>query len=152
MNDLRTHPLCAARGFVKYIYSVAGPVEWTASASCADAYLIVHSFFFTTAAHSLAHTLGIPDVSVQVFPMFAPTRAFPMIALPNIPPGRLSYFTHWLANRIYWYGMNFGLRNLHDPALSGKPGRKAHWAFDASCPTPHPAALRLQPHGPSQTR
>lgn len=145
MNDLRAHPLGATRSFVKYIYSVAGPVVQAASLACADADLIVHSFFFTTAGHSLAHALGIPDVSVQVIPMFAPTRAFPMIALPNVPPGNLSYFTHWLANRIYWYGMNFGLRNLHNPALPGNLNQKPHWAFDASCPIRTPLLLAFSP-------
>lgn len=145
MNDLHAHPLGATRSFVKYIYSVAGPVVRAASLACDDADLIVHSFFFTTAAHSLAHSLGIPDVSVQVFPMFAPTRAFPMIALPNIPPSNLSYFTHWLANQIYWHGMNFGLRKFHSPALPGNLNLKPHWAFDASCPIRTPLLLAYSP-------
>jgi sterol 3beta-glucosyltransferase len=145
MNDLRAHPFRAARSFVKYIFSIAGPVVRAAFLACADADLIVHSFFFTTAAHSLAHSLGIPDVSVQVFPMFAPTRAFPMIALPNAPPGAVSYFTHWLANQIYWHGMNFGLRKLHDPSLPGDLNLKLHWPFDASCPIRTPLLLAYSP-------
>jgi sterol 3beta-glucosyltransferase len=145
MNDLHTHPLGAVRSFVKYIYTVAGPVVMAASQACEDADLIVHSFFFTTAAHTLAHSLGIPDVSIQVFPMFAPTRAFPMIALPNIPPGKFSYFTHWLANKIYWHGMNFGLRKFQSPALLGNLNLKPHWAFDASCPIRTPLLLAYSP-------
>jgi sterol 3beta-glucosyltransferase len=145
MNDLRAHPFRATRSFVKYIFSIAGPVVRAASLACTDADLIVHSFFFTTAAHSLAHSLGIPDISVQVFPMFAPTRAFPMIALPNAPPGVASYFTHWLANQIYWHGMNFGLRKLHDPALPWDFNLKLHWPFEASCPIRTPLLLAYIP-------
>jgi sterol 3beta-glucosyltransferase len=145
MNDFRVHPFRATRSFVNYIFSVAGPVVRAASLACEDADLIVHSFFFTTAAHSLAHALGIPDVSVQVFPMFAPTRAFPMIALPNIPPGAASYFTHWLANQIYWHGMNFGLRKLHGPDLAGNLHLEPHWPFSASCPLRTPLLLAYSP-------
>ena len=41
-------------------------------AALEDAELAVHSFLFTTGAHSFARQMDIPDVSVQTFPMFAP--------------------------------------------------------------------------------
>ncbi len=68
--------------------------------------LVVHSFLFTTGGHTFARQMGIPDISIQTFPMFAPTRDFPNVAMAGIPPGPLSYFSHWLATQIFWYGGN----------------------------------------------
>jgi sterol 3beta-glucosyltransferase len=83
-----------------------------ARAAIAGSEMLVHGFLFTTGAHSLAREMGIPDVSVQGFPMFAPTREFPNVALSWLKPGRLSYFSHWLATQIFWYGGNSGYARL----------------------------------------
>ena len=85
------------KGMRDYIFSIAADVVRDARAAIAGAELLVHGFLFTTGAHTFARDMGIPDVSVQTFPMFAPTRAFPNVALSRIKPGRLSYFSHWLA-------------------------------------------------------
>src|SRR3990172_6433306 len=53
------------RGMQEYVFSIAVEVTREAFAACEDADLIVHSFLFTTGAHSLAHKRGIPDVSIQ---------------------------------------------------------------------------------------
>jgi hypothetical protein len=36
----------------------------------------------------------------------------PFVALPDVPPGPLSYFTHWLTGQLYRYGIQFGLNRL----------------------------------------
>jgi UDP:flavonoid glycosyltransferase YjiC (YdhE family) len=74
--------------------------------------MLIHGFAFTTGAHSFAREMGIPDVSVQGFPMFAPTREFPNVALSWIRPGRMSFFSHWVATQIFWYGGNSGYAQL----------------------------------------
>src|SRR5262249_48850835 len=48
------------RSFRDYVFSIAGEVLRAAFAACEDADLIVHSYFFTTGAHSLARARGIP--------------------------------------------------------------------------------------------
>ena len=75
--------------------------------------------------------MGIPDVSVQTFPMFAPTRDFPNVALSKIRPGRLSHFSHWFATQVFWYGGNAGYRRLQRSSNAGFP-RKLYWPFSAS--------------------
>ncbi len=81
-----------------YVASIAREVAQTAFAACDDAGLIVHSFLFTSGA-PFAGPRARPSrtLSVQLFPMFAPTRAFPNVALARVPPGLLSAFTHRLA-------------------------------------------------------
>jgi sterol 3beta-glucosyltransferase len=135
LNDARGNAIKAVRGMVDYVFSIAEPVARVAFAACAEADLIVHSFLFTTGAHSLAQARGIPDVSVQGFPMFAPTRAFPNVAVPNLPPGALSYFSHWLATQIYWRVGNQGFGRLRKNAPDvfapfGGKHLELHWPFD----------------------
>jgi sterol 3beta-glucosyltransferase len=102
-----------------------------ARAAIDGAEMLVHGFLFTTGAHSFAREMGIPDVSVQIFPMFAPTHAFPNVALAKIPPGSLSYFSHWFATQIFWYGGNGGYSRLRRRSPAGFPVR-LYWPFTPS--------------------
>lgn len=75
LNDAGANPIGMVRAMSDYIFSIAGEVAHQAFAACNNADLIIHSFLFTTGGHSLARKLGLPDVSVQTFPVFAPTRS-----------------------------------------------------------------------------
>jgi hypothetical protein len=134
-----------------YVNSIAVEVTRGAFTACDDADLIVHSFLFTTGAHSLARQRGLPDVSIQTFPIFAPTRAYPPVALSSLPTGALSYFGHWLNTQIFWYGGNSGYhqkRKGHPDIFSfdlfwpfdEKPPRRATPLLFAVSPTVLPPA------------
>lgn len=112
LNNTGANPIGMVRAISDYIFSIAGQVARQAFAACDDADLIIHSFLFTTGGHSLARKLGVPDVSVQTFPVFAPTRVIPPVSMPGLPPGPLSYFFHWLTTQIFWHGGNIGFRRL----------------------------------------
>jgi UDP:flavonoid glycosyltransferase YjiC (YdhE family) len=116
LNAARYNLFAQVKGMAEYIFSIAEPGARAAFAACADADLIVHSFLFTTGGHSIARNRGIPDVSIQTFPMFAPTRAFPNVAAANLPAGAPSYFSHWFATQIFWHGGNLGFRGLRKKA------------------------------------
>jgi sterol 3beta-glucosyltransferase len=128
LNDAGANPIRMVRAMSDYIFSVADQVARQAFVTCNEADLIVHSFLFTTGGHSLARKLGIPDISVQTFPIFAPTRSFPPVAMPDLPPGLLSYFFHWLTTQIFWHGGNIGFRRLKkaDPDTFDLD---LHWPF-----------------------
>jgi len=131
LNDAGTNPVRMVRAMSNYIFSIAGQVARQAFAACDDADLVVHSFLFTAGAHSLAYARGIPDVSVQIFPIFAPTHAFPPVAMPGLPPGVIGYFFHWLNTQIFWYGGKLGFRRLQkdDPSVFGLELR---WPFQSN--------------------
>src|SRR5512142_3376176 len=95
------------RAVTSFAFAIAGEVARAAFAACDDAELIVHTYLFTTGAHSLARSKHIPDVSVQFIPLFAPTRAFPSPAFPRLPAGLLSYFSLSLLTWVFWHGGNF---------------------------------------------
>ncbi len=150
-NDAGNNAWKMVNGIREYVNSIALDVTRDAFAACDDADLIVHSFLFTTGAHSLAYQRGIPDVSIQTFPIFAPTRAYPPVALPFLPTGALSYFAHWLNTQIFWYGGNSGYhqkRKSHPDIFSfdlfwpfdEKPPRRATPLLFAVSPTVLPPA------------
>jgi len=127
-NDAGTSPLRMVRGIADYVFSIAPQVARQAREACAGSSLVVHSFLFTTGGHTFARELGIPDVSVQTFPMFAPTRAFPNVSMAGIPPGLPSYLSHWLATQVFWHGGMSGYRRLRRAYPRDLP-RKLTWPF-----------------------
>ena len=126
------------KGMMDYVSSIGREVATAAFAACDDADLIVHSFLFTTGGHSLARARGIPDVSIQLFPMFAPTAAFPNVALAGLPPGPLSVFSHQLATQTFWRGGK-RLATADDIDL------KLYWPFMAGRPSATPLLFAYSP-------
>jgi sterol 3beta-glucosyltransferase len=131
MNDAGGNTFRMINGMKAYTFNIAPQVVRDARAAIAGAELLVHGFLFTTGAHTFAREMGIPDVSVQTFPMFAPTRAFPNVALANVPPVGLNYFSHWLATQIFWYGGNSGYYQLRHRSSADLP-KKLYWPFSPS--------------------
>ena len=132
INHAGTNPARAVASVSKYIFSIAPQVSRAAFPACEDADLVIHSFFFTVGGHSWAREHNIPDISVQTFPIFAPTRAFPNVASPNIPPGIFSYFSHWLVSQIFWYGGNSGYGSARRAPPDICYPKKLYWPFTAS--------------------
>ncbi len=131
MNDAGENVFRVVKGMRDYIFSIAADVVRDARESIASAEMLVHGFAFTTGAHSFAREMGIPDVSVQAFPMFAPTREFPNVALTGIKPGALSYFSHWFGTQIFWHGGNSGYAQLRR-RFPDEFTMKLHWPFTPS--------------------
>jgi sterol 3beta-glucosyltransferase len=128
LNDAGANPIRMVRAMSDYIFSIAAQVARQAFAACENADLVIHSFLFTAGGHSVARKLGIPDISVQTFPIFAHTYAFPPVSMPGLPPGFLSYVGHWLQTQIFWHGGNLGFRRLRkaDPEAFNL---ELHWPF-----------------------
>jgi UDP:flavonoid glycosyltransferase YjiC (YdhE family) len=128
LNDAGGNPLRMVRAMSDYIFSIADEVAHQALVACDDAELIIHSFLFTTGGHLIARKLGIPDISVQTFPIFAHTRAFPPVSMPGLPPGFLSYFGHWLHTQVFWQGGKVGFTRLRK-AYPDVFDIDLHWPF-----------------------
>jgi len=131
LNDAGGNVFRMVGGMQEYVLSIAGDVAQAAFGACRSADLIVHSFLFTTGAHSLARQMGIPDVSAQLFPMFLPTGSFPNVAMSGVPRGWPAWFTHWLADQVFWYGGNSGYGRLRKQVGDLLPG-KLYWPFRES--------------------
>jgi sterol 3beta-glucosyltransferase len=134
INNAGTNPARVITSMTNYIFSIAPQVSRSAFAACDGAELIIHGFLFTVGGHSWAREHGIPDISVQTFPIFAPTREFPNVSAPNIPPGALSYFSHWFAAQVFWYGGNSGYGSVRRANQDVPFPKKLYWPFDKSRP------------------
>lgn len=94
---------------------------------CRGADAVVHTFAMTTAGHEVARRLGVPDFSVQLFPVFAPTGAFPALMFPGLPLGApYNRLTHQLNTAVFWWGSRLAYawlrrRNRTLPPLSSWP-------------------------------
>lgn len=145
LNNAGTHPVRMVSAIRDYVFEIAPNVVRGIQSVLNGADLLVHSFLFTSGAHTFAREMDIPDVSVQTFPMFAPTRAFPNVAMAGIPPGSLSYFSHWFATQIFWYGGNQGYYNLRKKFPADFPN-KLYWPFrNADAHPPSPLIMAYSP-------
>lgn len=126
-NQAGANPLRMVTAMRQHVYGIAPGVVSQIIQASQNADLLVHSFAFTTGAHSLARHLGIPDVSIQTFPVFTPTGDYPLAAFPNL--GRLgNRLTHWLGTQIFWYGGNMGFRQIQHLLPDSFP-RTLSWPF-----------------------
>lgn len=133
LNSAGRNPFKMVSGMYGYVMEIAAQVLRASYAACQDADLVVHSFLFTSGGHAFARQRGIPDVSVQIFPMFAPTRAFPNPAAAHLPPGWPSYFSHAFSTFVFHRFGNLGYHRLlaGDKSL---PRLKLGWPFDEGTP------------------
>ena len=127
-NEAGVNPVRIVRSIRDYVFDIAPQVTRDARAALAEAEMVIHSFLFTTGGHSFACELGIPDISVQTFPVFAPTRSFPNVVFSSLPPGLFSYLTHWLVTQIFWYGGNTSQPHFTKSHPQDFP-MKLYWPF-----------------------
>lgn len=134
-NDAGTSVYRMLRGMQQYLFKIAPQVMRDTRQALQGADLVVHGFAFTTGGHSLARARGIPDVSVQAFPAFAPTRAFPNVALPAARAGWANYFGHWFFTQVFWHGGNLGFYQMQRQAPAAYP-EKLYWPFARTAARP----------------
>lgn len=130
-NDAGGNVFRMVRSMQKHIFQIAPGVVRVVRDAIRGADLLVHSFAFTTGGHSYARELAIPDISVQMFPVFAPTRAFPAIGMPATGLGWLNYFSHWFSTRVFWHAGNAGFYQLRRLAPADFPAH-LFWPFSPS--------------------
>lgn len=137
VREAGNNPLRMIGVMARFVFPLAAEVYGRLREIAPGSDAIVHSFLFTHAGYELAKSLGIPDYSAQMFPMFAPTSeftapGFPIVRLPVI----YRRLTHILFNNIFRHGggllYNRVRRGRADlPPLTG-------WPFS-------PAAGRITP-------
>ena len=132
INDAGGNVFGVVKSIRDFVFSVTAEVSRASFAAAEGADLLVHSFLFTIGMHSWAREHDIPDISIQAFPVFAPTRAFPNVAFAQVPPGPLSYLTHWLADQIMWFGGNSGYKPAQDSHPDISYPSRLYWPFSDS--------------------
>jgi sterol 3beta-glucosyltransferase len=113
------NPLRMIGVLARFVFPLAADVYRRLGEIAPGSDAIVHSFLFTHAGYELAKSLGIPDYSAQMFPMFAPTSEFAAPGFPDFPlPGIYRGLTHVLFNNIFRHGGGL----LYNQVRRGHPG------------------------------
>jgi sterol 3beta-glucosyltransferase len=85
------------RELMDHAISIGADVWHQTEQACKDADLIIHTFTHAVGAHTLAREKNIPDIHVQLFPMFTPTGDYPNVSLPDLKVGLPNRSTHKIA-------------------------------------------------------
>lgn len=116
------------KSMIDHVVPIARDAVKSIERASRDADLIVHSFLLIHAGHTLARNRGVPSVSAQLFPVFIPTKAFPAVAMPDLPLGGFyRQATHAFNTAIVRYGSPLLYRSLFG-SLPELP-KLASWPF-----------------------
>lgn len=130
-NQAGKNPLAMVRVMKTNLEPVAIEVARLAWQACLGADRVVHTFLFTLGAHAFARQLGIPDISVQFFPMFYASARYPQPAFPELPLGQgYNRLTHHLTHAVFLSTQRLMYVRLRK-AIPGSPSRLT-WPFKAS--------------------
>lgn len=116
------------RELMNHAVEIGAEVWSQTEAACQDADLIIHTFTHAVGAHTIAREKNVPDIHIQMFPMFTPTGEYPNITMPHGTPSILNRFTHQFAAKIAWWTSRIGFERVR--RRTGLPGRKLYWPFD----------------------
>jgi sterol 3beta-glucosyltransferase len=123
------NPLRMIGVMTRFVYPLAVSVYGRLRETAPGADAIVHSFLLTHAGYEIARSLGVPDYSAQMFPIFAPTEAFSAPGFPTRPlPPALRKLTHTLAMNVFRCGgaALYGMTRRRHPEFPPLTG----WPFD----------------------
>lgn len=116
------------KSMIDHVLPIARDAVKSIERASRKADLIVHSFLLIHAGHTIARDHGLPSVSAQLFPIFMPTKAFPAVAMPDLPLGGFyRQATHAINTAIIRNGSPLLYRSLFGP-LPELP-KLASWPF-----------------------
>jgi len=129
----------------RHVLPIAADVFQEINATSRGADVILHSFIMADGGHTVARRQGALDISVQFFPAFQPTSAFPAMVFPDLPWGGFyRRLTHHINTWTFRWGgrlMYAFLRRKH----SGLP-RLAEWPFSSKAPARVPIFYAFSKH------
>lgn len=128
----------------RFILPLAAEVLESVRRAANGADVIIHSFLMTQVGHELALQQGIPDVSGQLFPVFAATSEFPGVVFPDLPLGpAYRRLTHAIVNQTFHLGGRF----LYSRVRRGRPWLTplSSWPFGERQPHPTPILFAFSP-------
>ena len=129
----------------KFVVPLATSVLERIRTACRDADVIVHSFLLTSAGYEMAREMDVPDISVQLFPVFSTTAEFPSPPFPDLALGDLyRRLSHKLVSQIFWQGSRYSFWRVRraNPHLSPLTG----WPFDTRMDRQTPILYAFSSH------
>ena len=127
-NDAGNNFIKMIDGMMDHATEIAADVLLQTETACEDADLIIHTFLHAVGAHTHARERNIPDIHIQIFPMFTPTGDYPNVTLPDLKFPFLNRMTHAMAAKISWWGSRLGFEQVRRRA--GFQKRRLYWPFE----------------------
>ncbi len=128
ITDGRLNIFTMLREGVVHALEIGKDVFRESAEACEAADLIIHADSHTIDGHTRAHELGIPDIHIQTFPMYAATGDYPNVVLPDLKIRALNYITHVVGQRIIWWLTLYGFEQIH--RRTRFPRRKLYFLLD----------------------
>lgn len=128
LNDAGYNFIKMIRDLMDHAVEIGEAVLRQTEDACSDADLIIHTFMHAVGAHTLAREKNIPDIHIQLFPMFTPTGDYPNVTLPDLGLRSLNRFSHELSQKITMWSSRIGFQRVR--RLAGLPKRKLYSPFD----------------------
>ena len=128
MNNAGFNPIAMIRDFIQHAIEIGADVLRQVEEASKDADLIIHTFAHAVGAHTLAREMHIPDIHIQIFPMFTPTGDYPNVTLPDFKLRMVNRFTHLISQKIAWWISVFGYEQVC--RRGGLARRKLYFPFD----------------------
>ncbi len=136
-NDAGFNFLAMLREMISHATDIGIDVMRQTEEHCANADLIIHTFAHAVGAHTVARKKNIPDVHVQLFPLFSPTGDYPNVTMPNFGFRALNRMSHVVSSKLTWVISRLGFEYVRRRA--GLPKQKLYFPFDQDSlrpPTP----------------
>lgn len=134
LNDAGYNFIRLTRQLMAHAIEIGADIYRQTWEACRDADLILHTFSHAVGAHTLARELNIPDIHIQIFPMFTPTGDYPNITMPDLVYPPFNRFTHVISQKVTSWGSKFGFERVRRRA--GLPQRKLYSPFEDNPPRP----------------
>ena len=138
-NDAGNNFIKMIGGMMDHVTEIAADILHQTEAACEDADLIIHTFLHAVGGHTCACERNIPDIHIQIFPMFTPTGDYPNVTLPDLKNPFLNRLTHIMSGKMAWWGSRLGFEQVR--RRMGLPKRKLYWPFDEGTARPRTPIL-----------
>jgi UDP:flavonoid glycosyltransferase YjiC (YdhE family) len=122
------NPLATMQVFMDFALPLATAVMREAETACRGAEGIVAGFPMNLSAQMLSETLGIPQVSAMVLPIFTPTGAFTAPVYPPLENPFFNKFSHMIFGGLFWHTSRMVYNRLVRPRVPGAPWLR-RWPF-----------------------
>lgn len=137
LNDSGHNFFRIIRSLMHHAIEIGADVLQQTEKACSDADIILHTFLHAVGGHTLAREKNIPDVHIQLFPMFTPTGDYPNVTLPDLKLRSANRLTHQISRLMTVWGAKIGFEQVR--RRSGFQKRKLYSPFDDNSnrpPTP----------------
>jgi sterol 3beta-glucosyltransferase len=128
LNDSGQNFIRMAGEIMDHAIEIGADVFHQTEEACKDADLIIHSLMHAVGAHTLAREMNIPDIHIELFPMFTSTGDYPNVTLPDSRFRALNRLTHDMTRLLTVWAARTGFEQVRRRA--GLPRRKLYSPFD----------------------